>query len=187
MQLQDAYSVLGIRQWATEPEVRGAWEKQQQNPQVYQAAEMIRQAGFPSGPPGAPGAAGPQYPFPPQQMQPQPGYPVGPQPYPQQPQAGYPIGPQPYAAPGQPPPAYPYPLAPQQNQYPPPPVEVATNHGGRQILVGLALLILGIAITAGTHSAASRGGGGTYIVAYGPIVVGVITLFKGIFNLSMGK
>ena len=169
--------------WATEPEVRAAWEQQQQNPQVYMAAEMIRQAGFPSGPPpGYPQAAQP-YPQQPQQPQQQA--------YAAQPQAGgpqYPFPPQqPY---GQPPaqggPQYPFQLSPAQ-QLPPQPVVAPTNHGGRQILVGLGLLILGIAVTAGTHSAARHAGGGSYVIAYGPIVVGVITIFKGIFNLSMGK
>lgn len=194
--------------WATEPEVRAAWEKQQQNPQVYMAAEMIRQAGFPSGPPAAygqqpqPYAQQPQQPqqqaYPPQQQayppQPQAYPPQGQQPYP--PQGGYPPAPQggpqyPFPQQGQPPqpgaPAYPFQLSPAQQLPPQPVVTASTNHGGRQILVGVALLVLGIAVTAGTHSAARHAGGGSYVIAYGPIVVGVITIFKGIFNLAMGK
>ena len=164
--------------WATEPEVRAAWERQQQNPQVYMAAEMIRQAGFPSAPPPAYGQqpyaqqpqqaqqqayapqGGPQYPFPPQQ----PAY-------------------------GQPPqgqPQYPFQLSPAQ-QLPPQPVVAPSKVGGKQLAIGCALLLLGIAVTAGTHSAARHAGGGSYVIAYGPIVVGVITIFKGIFNLSMGR
>ena len=155
--------------WATEAEVRAAWEKQQNNPQIYQAAEMIRLAGFPSQPPlgyapaqaphgtPAPGGPGPVYPFPQQAQAPQ-----------QQ--------------------NYPFPLSPMQQL---PPVASSEVHhssqGGKQILIGIVLLIVGIAITAGTHSAATRNGGGTYMIAYGPIVVGVITLFKGIFNLASGK
>ncbi len=166
--------------WATEPEVRAAWSANQQSQQVYQAAELIRQAGFPSGPQYAPpqqpqpygapppygqppAAGGPQYPFPQQMQQPQ---------YPPQ---------QPGAAP------YPFPLAPQQQMAPLPPVAEPSKRGGMQILVGSGLLILGIVITSATHSHAVSNGGGSYVVAYGPIVVGVITIFKGIFNLSMGR
>ena len=166
--------------WATEPEVRGAWAQQQQNPQVYMAAEMIRQAGFPSSQPPAYGQQPQPYPQQPQMAQPQA--------YPPQPQGGpqYPFPQQgPPPAPGAP--AYPFQLSPAQQLPPQPVVAASTNHGGRQILVGVALLVLGIAITAGTHSAARHAGGGSYVIAYGPIVVGVITIFKGIFNLAMGK
>jgi hypothetical protein len=178
VQLTDAYNVLGIRQWATEPEVRAAWSARQQDPQVYQAAEMIRMAGFPAGPQNAPPQqgyvstngypvppqqpqGGPQYPFPQQQQQPQ---------YAQQPNA-----------------QYPFPLAPQQQMAPPPVQLHESKRGGTQILVGAGLLILGIVITSATHSAAVHNGGGSYVVAYGPIVVGVITIFKGIFNLAAGR
>ena len=51
----------------------------------------------------------------------------------------------------------------------------------RDIGIGLVLLLLGIVITAVTYDSASREGG-TYIVAYGPIVVGVIRLFKGLLS-----
>jgi uncharacterized membrane protein len=51
------------------------------------------------------------------------------------------------------------------------------------IVVGLLLLIVGIAITSATYSSASQQGG-TYIVAYGPIIFGVIRLFRGLFRLG---
>ena len=51
------------------------------------------------------------------------------------------------------------------------------------IVVGLLLLIVGIAITSATYSSASTQGG-TYIVAYGPIIFGVIRLFRGLFRLG---
>jgi hypothetical protein len=169
--------------WATEPEVRAAWSANQQSQQVYQAAEMIRQAGFPSGPPspyGQPPQGAQPYQQPPQ-LQQQQAYPPqgGPQyPFPQQmQQPGPPQGGAPY----------PFPLAPQQQMAPQPPVAPQSKRGGMQILVGAGLLLLGIIITSATHSAAVRNGGGSYVVAYGPIVVGVITIFKGIFNLSMGR
>ncbi len=164
--------------WATEPEVRAAWSANQQSQQVYQAAEMIRQAGFPSGPPAP---QGPQaYQQPPQLQQQQAYAPQGGPQYPFPQQMQQPAPPPPPGA------NYPFPLAPQQQITPPPPV-VEHKRGGTQILVGAGLLILGIVITSATHSAAVHNGGGTYVVAYGPIAIGVITIFKGIFNLSMGK
>lgn len=47
------------------------------------------------------------------------------------------------------------------------------------IILGIILIVVGIAITAITHENASRAGG-TYIVAFGPIIVGVIRLFRGL-------
>jgi len=47
------------------------------------------------------------------------------------------------------------------------------------IVLGIVLIVIGIAITAITHDHASRQGG-TYVVAFGPIIVGVIRLFRGI-------
>ena len=47
------------------------------------------------------------------------------------------------------------------------------------VILGIILIIVGIAITAITHDHASRQGG-TYIVAFGPIVFGVIRLFRGL-------
>jgi hypothetical protein len=203
VQLQDAYSVLGIRPWATEAEVRAAYNARVADPQAGMAAEMIRQAGFPPGPPspygqqpygqqqGYPPPPQQGYPPPPQQGYPPPqqqGYPPPPQQgYPQQQGAYNPYPQQPY--PNQPQPqqgqAYPFPLSPAQ-QLAPQPVITQNKVGGKQIGIGCALLLLGIIVTAGTHSAAVHSGGGTYVVAYGPIIIGVITIFKGIFNLAAG-
>jgi hypothetical protein len=44
---------------------------------------------------------------------------------------------------------------------------------------GLVLLIVGILITAVTYDSASQQGG-TYVIAYGPIVVGAIRLIRGL-------
>ena len=52
-----------------------------------------------------------------------------------------------------------------------------------QMLVGGGLILLGVVITAVTHDAAVRSGGGTYVVAYGPIVFGVIRFFQGLFGV----
>ena len=51
------------------------------------------------------------------------------------------------------------------------------------IIFGIILLVIGIGITAATYGSASQQGG-TYIVAYGPIVVGVIKLIRGIATLG---
>jgi ribosomal protein S27AE len=55
---------------------------------------------------------------------------------------------------------------------------------GKRVAVGLVLMIVGIAVTAGTYSSASRGGG-TYFIAYGPIVVGAIRFFQGLGGLMV--
>jgi len=51
------------------------------------------------------------------------------------------------------------------------------------LVFGVILLIVGIAITAITHDSASREGG-TYIVAYGPIIVVVIKIIRGLARLG---
>ena len=49
----------------------------------------------------------------------------------------------------------------------------------KDIVFGLILLVVGLALTLGTYDSASRSGG-TYIIAYGPMIVGVIKLFRGL-------
>ena len=49
----------------------------------------------------------------------------------------------------------------------------------RDIGYGLVLLVIGLVVTAVTYSSASRDGG-TYIIAYGPMVVGAIRLLRGL-------
>jgi hypothetical protein len=53
----------------------------------------------------------------------------------------------------------------------------------RMMLVGLVLLVIGIAITAVTHDQAESSGGGTYIIAYGPMIVGGVRFFQGLFGM----
>jgi hypothetical protein len=56
---------------------------------------------------------------------------------------------------------------------------------GRDIGIGILLLVIGIAVTAGTYGAASSSpSGGHYVLAYGPIAVGVVRLFRGLFRLG---
>lgn len=47
------------------------------------------------------------------------------------------------------------------------------------IILGIILIVIGIAITVITHDHATKQGG-TYVVAFGPIVVGVIRLIRGL-------
>ena len=54
------------------------------------------------------------------------------------------------------------------------------GNGMGQILFGVALIIIGIGVTVVTHDSATRNGGGTYIVAYGPILAGVIGVIRGL-------
>jgi hypothetical protein len=51
------------------------------------------------------------------------------------------------------------------------------------IVLGGLLLAGGIVVTWLTHDAASRGGG-TYILAYGPIIGGIIKIVRGLSRLG---
>jgi hypothetical protein len=53
------------------------------------------------------------------------------------------------------------------------------NAARSNILYGSLLLIAGILVTAITYDSASRSGG-TYVLAWGPIVFGAIRIFKGL-------
>jgi hypothetical protein len=56
-------------------------------------------------------------------------------------------------------------------------------HANRQLTWGVVLLGIGIVITAATYGSASHSGG-TYIVAYGPMIVGVIKIFRGLVAMN---
>ena len=107
--------------------------------------------------------------------------------------------PQPYGQPMQPqqqmqqayaPPMYPPPGMPQGGYRPPQPVspaQMATEkkkQAGKNIALGLVLFIVGLAITVGTKDAAESSGGGTYVVAYGPMIGGAVLFFKGLVQLG---
>jgi hypothetical protein len=64
------------------------------------------------------------------------------------------------------------------------PVSTGEGGGGGLMVLGLVLVIVGIAITVITKDHAQRAGGGTYIVAYGPIIWGAITFFRGLARLG---
>jgi ribosomal protein L37AE/L43A len=80
-------------------------------------------------------------------------------------------------------------MAPAQ---PPPPAQLAPDQvkaarriiGMKMIVLGLILALIGIIVTAATHEAALGRGGGRYIIAYGPIVVGTIRFFQGLYYLA---
>lgn len=60
--------------------------------------------------------------------------------------------------------------------------EIRRQQALGQFLTGLGLCALGILITLGTHSAASPNGG-TYIIAYGPMIGGGVMALRGLINL----
>jgi hypothetical protein len=51
----------------------------------------------------------------------------------------------------------------------------------KQLGVGLLMVVVGVVITAATYSMASNGG--IYVVAYGPIIFGAISVLRGLFRL----
>lgn len=63
---------------------------------------------------------------------------------------------------------------------------VARTRGMRQIIIGAIIIAVGLVITIVTYASASAAGG-TYIVAYGPMIVGVITLVRGIVALGRSR
>jgi hypothetical protein len=50
-----------------------------------------------------------------------------------------------------------------------------------QLGIGALLLVAGIVITAVTYGGASRSGG-TYVIAYGPIVLGLVYIVRGMIT-----
>jgi uncharacterized membrane protein YiaA len=58
-----------------------------------------------------------------------------------------------------------------------------SNSGGHfaQMMIGLVILVIGLAVTIGTYAAAtSTPSGGRYTIAYGAIIVGAIRFFTGL-------
>jgi hypothetical protein len=121
--------------------------------------------------------------------QPQPGTPYG------QPQPGAPYGQQPGSY-GQPQPGSPYG---QPGAYGPTPfgqpqpgpmglpglATVARRRGRRQVITGSVVFAVGLLITIITLGhAQSSAGGGTYIVAWGPMIFGIIAVIRGLLAMS---
>jgi hypothetical protein len=59
------------------------------------------------------------------------------------------------------------------------------KNGRTTMLIGAGLAGLGIAITAGTYSAASSGGG-SYVITYGLIICGSWIFIKGLWRSMLG-
>lgn len=56
-------------------------------------------------------------------------------------------------------------------------------YANRQLVWGVVLLGIGIVVTAATYGSASQSGG-SYIIAYGPMIVGVIKIFRGLAAMN---
>jgi hypothetical protein len=51
----------------------------------------------------------------------------------------------------------------------------------RQIAIGAVIFVIGLVITVATYSSASSSPtGGSYVVAYGPMILGVVYAIRGI-------
>ncbi len=76
----------------------------------------------------------------------------------------------------------------------PRPVSASSSSGGgesggsgvRNMLIGGVLVVVGLAVTIGTYSAASESGG-RYYVFYGPVIWGAIMFFKGLAQAASGN
>lgn len=110
----------------------------------------------------------------------QPGAPYGPNP-------GAPYGQSPYGPPGAYGPGQPAPFG-----QPQPGLmgmagmaSMARRRGVRRVITGSAFLVIGLLVTVFTLShAESSSGGGTYIVAWGPMVFGIVTIIRGLLAMS---
>ncbi|MCA9675136.1 MAG: hypothetical protein KC464_08890, partial [Myxococcales bacterium] len=58
------------------------------------------------------------------------------------------------------------------------PDERATIHP--RFYAGLFAIVVGVLITVVTYEGAASQGGGTYLIAYGPIVWGIINVIRGL-------
>jgi hypothetical protein len=70
------------------------------------------------------------------------------------------------------------------NQLPGQPLAViARKRAIKMTLIGAVIFVIGLIITIATYSAASSGGG-TYVVAWGPMIVGLVWTIRGLMSLS---
>jgi hypothetical protein len=60
---------------------------------------------------------------------------------------------------------------------------IARKRAIKMTLIGAVIFVIGLVITIATYSAASSGGG-TYIVAWGPMIVGLIWTIRGLVSIS---
>jgi hypothetical protein len=61
---------------------------------------------------------------------------------------------------------------------------VVRKRAMKQVAVGAAIFLVGLVITVATYSNASSSGGGTYFVAWGPMILGVIWVIRGLVAAS---
>jgi hypothetical protein len=59
---------------------------------------------------------------------------------------------------------------------------VLRQRGLRRVIFGVVLIVIGVLITTVTYSSAQAGG--IYIVAYGPILAGIIGVVRGLMAMS---
>jgi hypothetical protein len=65
---------------------------------------------------------------------------------------------------------------------------VARKRGMRQIVIGAVIFVIGLVITVATYgSASSSPAGGTYVVAYGPMILGVVYVIRGISVIARAQ
>ena len=65
---------------------------------------------------------------------------------------------------------------------------IARKRALRQILIGIVLLVAGIVVTVVSYStAASSPSGGTYVVAWGPVLFGIIVIARGLSALRQSR
>ncbi|HEY1627613.1 MAG TPA: DUF2510 domain-containing protein [Streptosporangiaceae bacterium] len=61
------------------------------------------------------------------------------------------------------------------------------KRGWPQFWYGLVIFCVGLVITAVTYSMASGRSGGTYVVSWGPMIIGVISMVRGLASVSGAK
>lgn len=65
---------------------------------------------------------------------------------------------------------------------------VARKRGMRQIAIGAVVFVIGLGITIAAYgSASSSPSGGTYVVAYGPMILGVVYVIRGIATVAQAQ
>jgi hypothetical protein len=65
---------------------------------------------------------------------------------------------------------------------------IARKRGIRQIVIGTVIFLVGLIITVATYSSASSSQtGGTYFVAYGPMIIGVISVIRGVIAVAQAQ
>ncbi len=65
---------------------------------------------------------------------------------------------------------------------------IARKRGMRQIVIGAVVFVIGLVITVATYSSASSSPtGGTYVVAYGPMILGVVYVIRGLSVIARAQ